>query len=231
MNPAFALTAMAGFFMRGRMASMYTPSSFKISDTAEIHDHMRRYSFAVLVTNGSGGMVATQLPILLDADASPHGRLIGHMARANQQWRDVQGEALVIFPGPHTYVSPTWYQDPGTVPTWNYVTVHAYGAFQPVEDRGAVHGILKRLVTVYEGSMLQPWSYDPDDPVFDKMLREIVGFEIAINRLEGKRKLNQNHPVERRERVVRALQARPDGDSQVIAKMMADMIGREAAGE
>jgi transcriptional regulator len=203
---------------------MYNPSSFKVSDTAEIHAYMRRYSFAALVTNGSGGMVATQLPILLDADAGPHGTLLGHVARANQQWRDVQGEALIIFPGPHTYVSPTWYQDPGTVPTWNYVTVHAYGKFQPIEDRDAVHGILKRLVAVYEGSMPQPWSYDSDDPVFDRMLKEIVGFKIEISRLEGKRKLNQNHPVERRERVIRALQSRPDDDSQAIAKMMADSL-------
>ena len=203
---------------------MYTPSSFRVPDTAEIHDYMRRYSFAVLVTNGSGGMVATQLPILLDADAGPRGTLLGHVARANQQWRDVQGEALIIFPGPHTYVSPTWYQDPGTVPTWNYVTVHAYGKFQPIEDRDAVHGILKRLVAIYEGSMPQPWSYDFDDPVFDRMLKEIVGFKIEITRLEGKRKLNQNHPVERRERVIRALQSRPDDDSQAIAKMMADSL-------
>ena len=130
----------------------------------------------------------------------------------------------VIFRGPHAYISPTWYQDPGTVPTWNYVTVHAYGTFRPVEDRDALHSILKRMVAVYEGSMPRPWSYDPDSPVFDKMLREIVGFEIEITRLEGKHKLNQNHPVERRERVVRALQSRSDDDSKAIAKLMAEML-------
>jgi transcriptional regulator len=214
----------AGFFVRGKMVGMYTPASFKVVDTAEIHADMRRHSFATLVTNGNGGMVASQLPILLDANAGPHGKLLGHMARANQQWRDVQGESLVIFPGPHAYISPTWYQDAGTVPTWNYVTVHAYGTFRPIEDRNAVHSILNRLVAVYEGSMPQPWSYDPDAPVFDKMLREIVGFEIDITRLEGKHKLNQNHPVERRERVVRALQSRSDDDSKAIAKMMSAML-------
>jgi transcriptional regulator len=214
----------AGFFVRGTIVGMYIPSLFKVVDTAEIHADMRRYSFATLVTNGKGGMVASQLPILLDSNAGPHGKLLGHMARANQQWRDVQGEALVIFSGPHAYISPTWYQDSGTVPTWNYVTVHAYGTFRPIDDRDAVHSILNRLIAVYEGAMPQPWSYDPDDPVFDNMLRKIVGFEIEITRLDGKHKLNQNHPVERRERVVRALQSRSDDDSKAIANMMAAML-------
>jgi transcriptional regulator len=86
---------------------MYVPASFKVSDADELHGFMRMHSFAMLVTQGKGGMTATHLPLLLDADAGPHGRLLGHMARANPQWRDVEGEALVIFAGPHAYVSPT----------------------------------------------------------------------------------------------------------------------------
>src|SRR5262249_51101713 len=101
---------------------MYNPPSFKVTDNDKIYAYMRSYSFAMLVTNGKGGLVATHLPILLDADGP---RLLGHMARANPQWKDVQGEALVIFPGPHAYVSASWYEAPGTVPTWNYVAVHA----------------------------------------------------------------------------------------------------------
>src|SRR5438045_687793 len=121
---------------------MYTRSLFKISNTAEIHAYMRSYSFAMLVTQGRDGMAATHLPILLDADAGPRGRLLGHMARANPQWKDLSGEALVIFPGPHAYVSASWYETPGTVPTWNYVAVHAYGTFQLIEDRDELHDIL-----------------------------------------------------------------------------------------
>jgi transcriptional regulator len=202
---------------------MYNPSSFKVTDTAAIHADMRRYSFAMLVTQSAGGMVATHLPILLSDDGS---RLLGHMARANPQWKDVQGEALVIFSGPHAYVSAAWYETPGTVPTWNYVAVHAYGQFKPVEDRDRVHEILKRTVAVYEGGKPAPWSYESADPVFDRMLREIVGFEIEISRLEGKHKLNQNHPEDRRRKVVAALEARADADSVAIAKLMVESLSQ-----
>src|SRR4051812_43436003 len=191
---------------------MYVPASFQMSDAAELHAFMRKHSFAMLVTQGEGGMTATHLPLLLDADAGPHGTLLGHMARANPQWRDVAGEALVIFAGPHAYVSPTWYESPGTVPTWNYVAGHAYGAVQLVEDRDGLHDILTRTTSVYERRMPQPWSYDVDDPELDKMLKAIVGFRIEISRLEGKAKLNQNHPEERRRKVIRALEAQADED-------------------
>jgi transcriptional regulator len=181
---------------------------------------MRTHSFAMLVTQGKAGMVASHLPLLLDTEAGPHGTLFGHMARANPQWRDVEGEALAIFQGPHAYVSPTWYESPGTVPTWNYLAVHAYGPLQLVEDRAGLHDILSRSVAVYERGMPEPWSYDVSDPDIDKMLRSIVGFRIEVRRLDGKAKLNQNHPEERRRKVIRALEARSDEDSQAVARLM-----------
>jgi transcriptional regulator len=199
---------------------MYVPASFQMSDASELHAFMRTHSFAMLVTLGKAGMVASHLPLLLDTDAGPHGRLLGHMARANPQWRDVEGEALAIFPGPHVYVSPTWYESPGTVPTWNYVAVHAYGALRLVEDRDGLHDILSRSVAVYERGMPEPWSYDVSDPDIDKMLKAIVGSRIEISRLEGKAKLNQNHSEERRRKVIRALESQTDEDSQAIAKLM-----------
>ena len=101
----------------------------------QTHAFIRSHGFATLFTHGENGMTATHLPLLLDPDAGPHGHLLGHMARANPQWKDIQGEALVVFSGPHAYVSPTWYETPGTVPTWNYVAVHAYGPLRLVEDR------------------------------------------------------------------------------------------------
>ncbi|MBX3415454.1 MAG: FMN-binding negative transcriptional regulator [Pirellulales bacterium] len=199
---------------------MYTPSSFKVSDTAQLHATMRSYSFATLVTQGARGLTATHLPILLDANVEPHGRLLGHMARANPQWRDITGEALVIFSGPHAYVSASWYETPGTVPTWNYVTVHAYGTLRLLEDPASVHGILQRTATTFEAANQQPWTYDDSDPEFNQMLREIVGFEIEISRIEGKSKLNQNHPEERRWKVVSALERQGDENSSAIAQLM-----------
>lgn len=204
---------------------MYVPASFRMDDPAELRAFMRRHGFATLVTQGRGGMVASHLPLLLDADAGPRGRLLGHMARANPQWKDVEGEALAVFAGPHAYISPTWYETPGTVPTWNYVAVHAYGSLRLIEDRDGLHEILRRSVSAYEGAMPRPWTYDEADPDIDKMLKAIVGFEIPIARVEGKAKLNQNHPEERRRKVIRALEARTDDDSRAIARAMEESPG------
>lgn len=204
---------------------MYVPSSFRMDDPAELRAFMRRHSFATLVTQGRGGMVASHLPLLLDPDAGPRGRLLGHMARANPQWRDVDGEALAVFSGPHAYISPTWYETPGTVPTWNYAAVHAYGPLRLVEDRDALRDILRRTVATYERPMPAPWTYDEADPDIDRMLGAVVGFEVEIARIEGKAKLNQNHPEERRRKVIRALEARTDDDSRAIARLMTESRG------
>jgi transcriptional regulator len=204
---------------------MYVPASFRMDDPAALCAFLRRHSFATLVTRAGGGMEATHLPLLFDAESGPHGRLLGHMARANRQWRDVEGEALAVFSGPHAYISPTWYETPGTVPTWNYVAVHAYGTLRLVEDRDGLRDILRRTVEAYESPMPRPWSYDEDDPDVEKMLGAIVGFEIEIARLAGKAKLGQNHPEERRRKVIRALEAGADDDSRSIARLMAETLG------
>src|SRR5205823_11382641 len=175
---------------------------------------------------GEDGLVASHLPILLNGDAGPYGHLLGHMARANPQWKSVLGEALVIFSGPHAYVSPAWYEQGGTVPTWNYVAVHAYGTFHVVEDRAQLLDILRRTVTAYESPRPEPWTFDESEPHVETMLRAIVGFRIEITRLEGKWKLSQNHSEERRRRVVRALGSQPDYDSQAVAALMMEHHGR-----
>jgi transcriptional regulator len=207
---------------------VYIPASFAETDPAKLHEFMRRNSFAVLTTHGDDGLVASHLPILLDNDAGSQGRLLGHMARANPQWRQAEGEALVVFSGPHTYISPAWYEEQGTVPTWNYVAVHAYGAFHVVEGREELLGILRRSVAVYEGPRTEPWNFDESAPHVEALLKAIVGFRIEITRLEGKWKLSQNHSEPRRLRVVGALEARPDPDSREIARLMLERLERSA---
>lgn len=199
---------------------MYVPSAFAETDTARLHAFMRRHSFAVLTSIGDGGMIASHLPLLLESDTGRLGRLVGHMARANPQWKRVDGEVLVIFSGPHAYISPSWYETEGTVPTWNYVAVHAYGTFQTVQESSELLEILRESVRTYEGPRPTPWAFDESAGHVENLLRAIVGFRIEITRLEGKWKLNQNHPEERRERVVRALGAQADEDSQEIASLM-----------
>jgi transcriptional regulator len=203
---------------------MYVPAAFAEPDPARLRDFISRHGFATLVTHGEGGMVASHLPLLLDADAGPRGVLLGHMARANPQWRSVAGEALAVFHGPHAYISPAWYESHGTVPTWNYAVVHAYGDVQLVEDDERLLDILRRSVTAYESPREQPWTFDESQPHIEGLLRAIVGFRIEITRLEGKWKLSQNHPEERRRKVIRALAARRDDDSKAIAGMMEETL-------
>jgi len=205
---------------------MYIPASHAETDPAKLHEFMSRNSFATLVTENETGMVASHLPLLFDADAGRMGMLMGHMARANPQWRDVRGEVMALFTGPHVYISPAWYEADGTVPTWNYVAVHAYGTFHVVEDREILLELLRRTVAYYESPRPDPWTFDETAPHVDQMIRGIVGFRIEINRLEGKWKLSQNHPEERRRRVIRALEAQPDDHSQAVAAMMTERLTR-----
>src|SRR3954447_10694161 len=170
----------------GSEPSMYLPAAFAETDTPTLHEFMGRHSFATLTSRGDAGLVASHLPLLLEPEAGPLGHLVGHMARANPQWKDVKDEVLAIFTGPHAYVSPSWYQEEGTVPTWNYVAVHAYGTLHVVEDRDGLLDILRRSVTAYESPMPEPWPFDESDPHVEKMLKAIVGFRIEITRLEGK---------------------------------------------
>jgi transcriptional regulator len=203
---------------------VYIPTAFTETDTAKLHGFMRQNSFALLTSNGRDGLVASHLPLLLDAEGGPRGRLVGHMARANPQWRQADGEVMAVFSGPHAYVSPSWYEEDGTVPTWNYVAVHAYGPFEVIEDHDLLLEILRRSVSTYEGSRPQLWSFDASAPHVATMLKAIVGFQIPITRLEGKWKLSQNQPERRRHRVAKALGALPDRDSREIAGLMRERL-------
>jgi transcriptional regulator len=203
---------------------MYVPASFAVTDRAVLHQFMEAHSFATLVSHDGTDPFASHVPLLLDRDAGPHGRLIGHIARANPQWKHAGGQrVLAIFSGPHAYVSPTWYEAQNVVPTWNYVAVHAYGALRLIDDRERLREIVRRTVAVYEANMPRPWSVKMPEAVFiDKLLDAIVGFEIDVDRIEGKWKLNQNHDAERRRKVVEALRAQGSADGLQIAGLMAD---------
>ena len=208
---------------------MYDPPHFAEFDPAKIHDLIERYSFGLLVSQVGGEPFATHLPFLLDRDAGPNGTLTGHMARANPQWKELAGRtALTVFSGPHAYISPTWYEAENTVPTWNYVAVHAYGGVELVEGRAALLDIVQRSVSVYEAAMPRPWTFDGSPTFVDRLLGQIVGFRLRIERLEGKWKLSQNHPVGRREKVIRALEAQGGGDASAVAAMMRTMIPASA---
>jgi transcriptional regulator len=203
---------------------VYTPASFAERDPRKIHDFMRRHPFATLVTTGPSGLFASHLPLYLDDDRGAHGELWGHMARANPQWREPGAEVMAIFQGPHSYISPAWYESPGTVPTWSYVAIHAYGAFRVIDDCHATLEILRRSVAREEQSRPNPWVFDETDPAIEPMLKAIVAFRIAIARVEGKWKVSQNHPVERQRKVIAALENQGDEKSREVALLMRENL-------
>ena len=200
---------------------MYVPPSFARTDPADLFAFVEVHSFALLVSHRDGGPFASHLPLLLDRAAGPHGTLIGHMARANPQWRHLDGQSvLAVFSGPHAYVSPSWYEAEGVVPTWNYAAVHAVGTFRLVDAPDAVVGIVADTVEVYERGRSDPWRLDADAEYVRQLAAGIVGFWVEVERWEGKWKLSQNQPAERREKVAAALEGSSDPDARAVARLM-----------
>ena len=199
---------------------MYIPKAFREDDVSTIHTLIREYSFATLVTQHEGVPFATHLPFILDAERGPNGTLLAHMARANPQWHDFNSaqEVLVIFQGPHAYISPSWYEVELSVPTWNYAVVHAYGLPRLIEDQEELYNLLKILIQTHEAQFDKPWPFQLSDDYLQKMMRGIVGFEIEITRLEGKFKLSQNRTETERENVITALQE--SKNTLMVAELM-----------
>jgi transcriptional regulator len=200
---------------------MYIPTSFVQTELPVLHEFIERHSFGLLVTQRDEAPFASHIPFLLERQAGPHGTLVGHLARANLQWKESQlTEVLAIFSGPHSYISPTWYAEELVVPTWNYIAVHAYGRLTWIHEPTELLAIVNDSVAFYEQSLPDPWQLSAPKDFVDKLVQQIVGFRIEITRIEGKWKLNQNHPPERRERVIEALNNRADENSQQSAAAM-----------
>ena len=197
---------------------MYIPSAFRADDRAALYELIERHGFGTLVTVLDGAPFATHLPFVLDRG---RGVLLGHVARANPHWRAFDGaaEALVIFQGPHAYVSPSWYATAPAVPTWNYAAVHVYGVPRLL-DEAELRDLLDRLVSRYEAGRERPWTMDLPPDYLRKMLQAIIGFEVPIERIEGKFKLNQNRSSEDRAGVIAALSA-GGAEERALAEFMA----------
>ena len=206
---------------------MYTPKDFVVDDLPTLHADMRRHNFAALVTLTSSGLVATHLPLLLDETRGPFGTLTGHVSRANTQWQtsDPATEALLIFNGPETYVSPTWYpakqEHHRVVPTWNYAAIHAYGPVTFFDDTTRLRTIVTRLTDLHEAASPNPWKVtDAPAPFIDGQLKAIIGFDLPITRLEGKRKFNQNRSAADQSGVITGLRSLRDPAKSSIADFM-----------
>jgi transcriptional regulator len=200
---------------------MYLPKLFAVEDLVQLQDFMEQFNFATIVTERDGELSASHIPFSLDRSTEPYGTLHAHVAIKNPQLEDLRSgaQALVIFLGPHTYVSPSWYVNPQNVPTWNYTAVHAYGV-PKIGDQAATVAHLKHLVSKHEKAFEHPWDFDPSSAWIQRLLPGITAFEIKIEKLQGKFKLNQNRTPADRAGVIDALSKSEDPLQRAVARLM-----------
>jgi transcriptional regulator len=206
---------------------VYVPSDFREERVEVLHDTIRKLALGTLVTAGADGLIASHIPMLLDPAPQPFGTLSGHIARANPQAEALRAgaPALAIFLGPEAYISPGWYatkrESGKVVPTWNYVAIHASGSVRFFDDAERLQALVTRLTELHEAPRPEPWAVSDAPASYIKgMLRAIVGFELAIERLEGKWKMTQNRPAADRAGVVEGLKR--EGRSAEVADIVAE---------
>lgn len=207
---------------------MFLPRTFAETDPAALDWLAAHDAFATLVSVADGAPFASHIPVLLRRDADAL-RFDGHLARANPQWRQLAGQdALLILHGPHAYVSPASYPDPGaSVPTWNYAVAHVYGTVEVFEQADALQALVAELSAKYESGLGSDWRFPDSAPDTRGELNGIVGFRLHATRTEVKYKLNQHHPAAKVRSAAAALAARPDADAQAVAALMLERLSRK----
>jgi transcriptional regulator len=206
---------------------LYIPEFNRLKDTGAALGFMRANPFAIVVSAGGGSPFATHIPVLA-TEAAGGIMLRGHVARANPHWNMLEqdGETLAIFHGPHAYISPGLYGSRESVPTWNYAAVHAYGQARIFHEAEPLTEVLLETIAVFEQAYLDQWR-GLNENYRAKMLSNIVGFEIPVERLEAKFKLSQNRPRADQSRIIQSLESSTDSAISGIAKLMKDQdLGR-----
>jgi transcriptional regulator len=198
---------------------MYTPKLYREEDRSKILQFMRENEFVTLVCFDGQRPVASHLLVEVIEEGQ---RLLvnGHMSRANPLWKtfEHQPEVLVIFQGPHTYISPTWYNHVN-VPTWNYQAVHVYGRPRLVTEHDEAYHLLKRLIERHEKSGHYRMESLPPDFV-EKEIRGIMAFQVEVTGIEANYKLSQNRNDEDYWNIVSQLAQREDELSHGVAEAM-----------
>ena len=207
---------------------VFIPSSFRVDDSAVVAAFMRQFDFAAIVTSAPTGLVASHLPVLVSGEGADL-RIVGHLARANEHWRLMDGhvESMAIFSGPHAYISPSWYAGTGpAVPTWNYAVVHAYGRPTFSDDKAFLRHIVESLTERHERHREESWAIERLPPdAYEKMLGGIVGFELPVSRCEAKFKLGQNRSVADRTGAAAGLDQEKSPGSAAVAEFMSRFGG------
>ena len=201
---------------------MYIPSAFEVKDAGKIAEVISSNSFATLISKDGDSLFASHLPFLHRPDQGAKGKLISHMAKANRHWQllNEKDESLVIFNGPHAYISPNWYATEVAVPTWNYVSIHVYGIPRIMETDAELNAVLDETVKKHEFGLPDPWTPNLPDELKARLHQAIVGFEIEITRIEAKFKLGQNRSKEDQEKMLLMLQNSGEAESIRLAKLM-----------
>jgi transcriptional regulator len=182
---------------------LYIPKAFDVDDLDVATSFMQEHNFATLITQSPTGLDASHLPFVVQRESEGLPVLFAHLARANSQWQSLEGgsEVLVVFQGPHAYVSPSLYETHPSVPTWNYQAVHATGMARLIEDPEGIREHVMALVEQQEAGSQAPWYPELPEDFLQSMLRQIVAIRIDITRIEAKFKLSQNRPRKDRENV------------------------------
>lgn len=195
---------------------MFVPKQFKMNELLQQHDFINEFSFGVMV---SEGLQATHLPFLLEAQRNSKGTLYAHMAKANSQWRELAGKnVLVIFNGPHSYISPTWYTQAPAVPTWNYAAIHAYGVVELLDGLDTL-AVLDKSMAKYEPELLDQRDVVTAEYV-ERLSSAIVGFKIELTDLQGTQKLGQHKSTQDQFSVYSALSNSAGLDEKALANYM-----------
>jgi transcriptional regulator len=197
---------------------MYSPSYNRIDDKAELLAFLRANSFPILVTGTGGVLQASHLPVTIHSEG-PQIVIDMHMAKNNPQWKEFfDHEVMVVFSGPHAYVSPRWYQDEERVPTWNYAAVHAYGVAKIISDKKEKHESQRRLIESLDPQWLPKFDALRQEYV-DRMLAGIVNFAIPVTRLETRWKLSQNRGRREMELIAAELEQSSDSSERALADL------------
>lgn len=211
---------------------MYTPRQFEESDINVLHALMSSHPLGAWVAVGDGQLIVNHIPFLVDSTRGEYGTLIGHVARANPIWKSFARDvaSVVIFQGPQSYISPSWYPSKQAhgkvVPTWNYAVVHAHGVPRAVEDRSWLVQHVTQLVAAHEAERPVPWSVSDAPPEYiGSMLEAIVGIEIPIATILGKWKASQNRPLPDKLGAIAGLEERGDADSRQMAELVRRHVG------
>jgi len=203
---------------------MYIPAGFRMDDKAALIAFMRRYSFATIINYANNIPIATHLPFFVDDN---DGRLVlsAHFAAVNQQAGCIADQtSLVIFSEPHAYISPVHYDKKESVPTWDYLAVHAYGKAKVLEDDASKIRVLEQMIRFYEPSYMEQWNNDLSEKYKAGMLRGIVAFEMEVTELQGQQKLSQNKTVAERQRIIRQLEQGEEGTEKTLATYIHNTI-------